>query len=88
MITKEKKLEIIEEYKIKEGDTGSAQVQIALLTYKINDLNEHLKVHKKDHHSRLGLLKMVGQRKNLSRFLQNKDIEEYRALIAKLGLRR
>ncbi|MBI9012791.1 MAG: 30S ribosomal protein S15 [Clostridiales bacterium] len=88
MITKEKKLEIIEEYKTKEGDTGSAQVQIALLTYKINDLNEHLKVHKKDHHSRLGLLKMVGQRKNLSRFLQAKDIEEYRALIAKLGLRR
>ena len=88
MITKEKKLEIIEEYKTKEGDTGSAQVQIALLTYKINDLNEHLKVHKKDHHSRLGLLKMVGKRKNLSRFLQNKDIEEYRALIAKLGLRR
>jgi len=88
MITKEKKLEIIEEYKTKEGDTGSAQVQIALLTYKINDLNEHLKVHKKDHHSRLGLLKMVGKRKNLSRFLQDNDIEEYRALIAKLGLRR
>jgi len=88
MITKEKKLEIIEDYQVKAGDTGSAQVQIAVLTYKINDLNEHLKVHKKDHHSRLGLLKMVGKRKNLSRFLQNKDIEAYRALIAKLGLRR
>lgn len=88
MITKEKKLEIIKEYATKEGDTGSAEVQIAILTYKINDLNEHLKVHKKDHHSRLGLLKMVGQRRNLSRYLQNKDIERYRALIAKLGLRR
>lgn len=88
MITKEKKLEIIEEYKTKEGDTGSAEVQIALLTFKINDLNEHLKVHKKDHHSRAGLLKMVGQRRNLQRYLQNKDIEKYRALIAKLGLRR
>lgn len=88
MITKEKKLEIIEEYKTKEGDTGSAEVQIALLTYKINDLNEHLKVHKKDHHSRLGLLKMVGQRKNLQRYLMNKDIVRYRELIAKLGLRR
>jgi small subunit ribosomal protein S15 len=88
MITKENKLEIIEEYKMQEGDTGSAEVQIALLTFKINDLNEHLKVHKKDHHSRLGLLKMVGQRKNLQRYLQNKDIIRYRALIAKLGLRR
>lgn len=88
MITKEKKLEIIEKYQTKEGDTGSAEVQIALLTYKINDLNEHLKVHKKDHHSRLGLLKMVGQRKNLSRYLQKKDINKYRELIADLGLRR
>lgn len=88
MITKEKKLEIIEEYKTKEGDTGSPEVQIAVLTYKINDLNEHLKIHKKDHHSRLGLLKMVGKRRNLSRYLQAKDIERYRTLIARLGLRR
>lgn len=88
MITKEKKLEIIEEYKTKEGDTGSAEVQIAILTFKINDLNEHLKVHKKDHHSRRGLLKMVGQRKNLLKYLTNKDINRYRELIARLGLRR
>lgn len=88
MITKEKKLEIINEYKTKEGDTGSPEVQIAILTYKINDLNEHLKVHKKDHHSRRGLLKMVGQRKNLLKYLTNKDIERYRTIIARLGLRR
>lgn len=88
MITKEKKLEIIEEYKTKEGDTGSPEVQIALLTYKINDLNEHLKVHKKDHHSRRGLLKMVGQRKNLLKYIAGTDIERYRNLIARLGLRR
>jgi small subunit ribosomal protein S15 len=88
MITKEKKLEIINEYKTKEGDTGSPEVQIAILTYKINDLNEHLKVHKKDHHSRRGLLKMVGQRKNLLKYLTNKDIERYRSIIARLGLRR
>lgn len=88
MITKERKLEIIEKYQTKPGDTGSTEVQIALLTYKINDLNEHLKVHKKDHHSRKGLLKMVGQRRNLSRYLQKKDINKYRELIADLGLRR
>jgi small subunit ribosomal protein S15 len=88
MITKEKKLEIINEYKTQEGDTGSPEVQIAILTYKINDLNEHLKVHKKDHHSRRGLLKMVGQRKNLLKYLTNKDIERYRTIIARLGLRR
>ncbi len=88
MITKEKKQEIIKEYQTKEGDTGSADVQIALLTYRINDLNEHLKVHKKDHHSRLGLLKMVGQRRNLLRYVQTNDINHYRELIARLGLRR
>lgn len=88
MITKEKKLEIIDEYKTKEGDTGSTEVQVALLTYKINDLNEHLKVHKKDHHSRRGLLKMVGQRRNLLRYIEKNDVEGYRELIARLGLRR
>ena len=88
MITKEKKLEIIEEYKTKEGDTGSTEVQVALLTYKINDLNEHLKIHKKDHHSRRGLLKMVGQRRNLLRYIENNNIEGYRTLIGRLGLRR
>lgn len=87
MITKEKKLEIIEEFKTKEGDTGSADVQIALLTFKINDLNEHLKVHKKDHHSRRGLLKMVGQRRSLMKYVAKTDVERYRALMAKLGLR-
>ena len=65
MITKEMKQQIIKDYQLKEGDTGSPEVQIAVLTYRINDLNEHLKVHKKDHHSRRGLLKMVGQRRNL-----------------------
>jgi len=88
MITKEKKLEIIEEFKTKEGDTGSAEVQVALLTYKINDLNEHLKVHKKDHHSRAGLLKMVGQRRNLLAYVKGKDVNRYRELISRLGLRR
>lgn len=87
MITTEKKAEIIKEYQIKEGDTGSPEVQVAILTYRINDLNEHLKVHKKDHHSRRGLLKMVGHRRNLLVYLYNKDIERYRALIKKLGIR-
>lgn len=73
MITTEKKAEIIKEYQLKEGDTGSPEVQIAILTYRINDLNEHLKVHKKDHHSRRGLLKMVGQRRNLLNYLKEKD---------------
>ena len=78
MITTEKKAEIIKEYQLKEGDTGSPEVQIAILTYRINDLNEHLKVHKKDHHSRRGLLKMVGQRRNLLNYLKEKDLERYR----------
>ena len=88
MITQEKKSEIINEYKTKEGDTGSTEVQVAILTYRINDLNEHLKIHKKDHHSRRGLLKMVGQRRNLLNYLREKDIERYRELVARLGLRK
>lgn len=88
MIDQAKKLEIIKEYQTKEGDAGSPEVQVAILTYRINDLNEHLKIHKKDHHSRRGLLKMVGQRRNLLNYLKNKDIERYRNLIARLGLRK
>ena len=88
MITKEIKEQIIKDYQLKEGDTGSPEVQVALLTYRINDLNEHLKVHKKDHHSRRGLLKMVGQRRNLLAYLKDNDLERYRTLIARLGLRK
>jgi len=87
-ITKERKNELISEYKIHESDTGSPEVQIAVLTEEINKLNEHLKVHKKDHHSRRGLLKMVGKRRNLLTYLRNKDVQRYRVLINKLGLRR
>ncbi len=87
-LSTQEKQDIIKEYQTKEGDTGSPEVQIALLTHRINKLNEHLKEHKKDYHSRRGLLKMVGQRRNLQRYLENKDIERYRALIQKLGLRR
>ena len=75
MITKEMKSQIMKEYATKEGDTGSPEVQIAVLTYRINDLNEHLKVHKKDHHSRRGLLKMVGQRRNMLAYLKENDLE-------------
>lgn len=82
------KQEVIKEYALKEGDTGSPEVQIALLTNRINHLNEHLKVHKKDHHSRRGLLKMVGQRRGLLNYLMKIDIERYRAIIEKLGLRK
>ncbi|CDA92153.1 MAG: 30S ribosomal protein S15 [Firmicutes bacterium] len=88
MITKEMKQQIIKDYQLKEGDTGSPEVQIAILTYRINDLNEHLKIHKKDHHSRRGLLKMVGQRRNMLAYLKKNDLERYRALIARLGLRK
>jgi len=88
MIDQIKKAEIIKEYQLKEGDTGSPDVQIAILTYRINDLNEHLKIHKKDHHSRRGLLKMVGQRRNLLNYLKDSDLERYRNLIARLGLRK
>lgn len=84
----DKKREIISEYKTHEGDTGSPEVQIAMLTYRINELNSHLKEHKKDHHSRRGLLKMVGHRRNLLNYLKNKDITRYRKLIERLGLRR
>lgn len=85
---KVKKQEIINQYKLHEGDTGSPEVQIAILTDRINHLNEHLKMHKKDHHSRRGLLKMVGQRRGLLNYLKDKDIERYRTIIAKLDIRR
>lgn len=88
MITKEKKAEIVSEYAAKAGDTGSPEVQIAILTARINDLNEHLKTHAKDHHSRRGLLKMVGKRRNLLNYLKEADIERYRTLINRLGLRK
>ena len=88
MISKEKKAAIIAEYGRKPGDTGSPEVQIAILTARITELTEHLKVNQKDHHSRRGLLKMVGQRRNLLNYLKNKDIERYRNLIARLGLRK
>ena len=88
MITQAQKTEIIKEYATHEGDTGSPEVQVAILTYRINDLNEHLKIHKKDHHSRRGLLKMVGQRRNLLAYLMAKVLERYRTLIARLGLRK
>ncbi|GAB7024170.1 30S ribosomal protein S15 [Salidesulfovibrio brasiliensis] len=79
---------IIDEYKTHEGDTGSPEVQVALLTQRITYLTEHFKTHKKDYHSRTGLLKLVGQRRKLLKYLQNKDIERYRNLIARLGLRK
>ena len=87
-MTQAEKTAIMQEYALHEGDTGSPEVQIAVLTKRINDLTEHLKVHKKDHHSRRGLLKMVGQRRGLLEYLKKKDIERYRALIEKLGLRK
>ncbi len=87
-ITQERKNELINEYKVHETDTGSPEVQIAVLTEQINNLNEHLRTHKKDHHSRRGLLKMVGKRRNLLTYLRNKDVQRYRVLINKLGLRR
>ena len=85
---KDRKQSIITEYATHEGDTGSAEVQIALLTERINHLNDHLKVNPNDNHSRRGLLKMVGKRKGLLDYLKQKDLEGYRALIAKLGLRK
>ncbi len=88
MMRKEQKTEVIQTHKLHDKDTGSPEVQIAVLTKRINDLNEHLKIHKKDHHSRRGLLKMVGHRRNLLGYLQRNDIERYRAIIAKLGLRK
>ncbi len=87
-IKPERKTEIINEYKVHETDTGSPEVQIAVLTEDINNLNDHLRVHTRDHHSRRGLLTMVGQRRNLLTYLRNKDVVRYRDLIEKLGLRR
>lgn len=84
---KEEKMQIIDEYKTHEGDTGSPEVQIAILTHRISSLTEHLKEHKKDHHSRRGLFKMIGQRRGLLKYLQKKDIERYRTLIEKLKIR-
>ena len=88
MIRKEEKTAVIEANKTHENDTGSPEVQVAILTARIQQLTEHLKVHKHDNHSRRGLLKMVGKRRKLLDYLAKKDIERYRALIAKLGLRR
>jgi small subunit ribosomal protein S15 len=87
-LTQERKQQLIEEFRVHESDTGSPEVQVAILTEKINYLNEHLREHKKDHHSRRGLLKMVGQRRNLLTYLKNLDVTRYRNLINKLGLRR
>ena len=88
MISKEKKAAIIAEYGRKPGDTGSPEVQVAVLTARIQELTEHLQTHHKDHHSRRGLLKMVGQRRGLLAYLKKKDLEGYRALIEKLGIRK
>ncbi|ETS93396.1 MULTISPECIES: 30S ribosomal protein S15 [Veillonella] len=88
MLTTEAKLAIIKEYATHEGDTGSPEVQIAILTSRIQYLTEHLKEHKKDHHSRRGLLKLVGQRRNMLDYLRRKDIERYRSILERLGLRK
>lgn len=87
-LSAEKKREIIDKFKIHENDTGSAEVQIAILTERINQLTEHLKVHKKDHHSRRGLLKMVGQRRALLNYLRDNDFNRYRVILGKLELRK
>ena len=87
-LTKEKKTEIIKKYQLEANDTGSVEVQVALLTERINDLNEHLKVHIHDYHSNRGLLKMVGQRKSLLNYLAKTDVQRYRELVKKLGLRK
>lgn len=88
MLTKDKKDKIIEEYKIKDSDTGSPEVQVALLTTRINELTEHLKSHPKDHSSRRGLLKMVGTRSSLLKYVRKNDVERYRTIISRLGLRK
>lgn len=88
MLTTEAKLAVIKEYATHEGDTGSPEVQVAILTSRITYLTEHLKEHKKDHHSRRGLLKLVGKRRNMLDYLRRKDIERYRSLIERLGLRK
>ena len=87
-LTKEAKTQIIQEHARTAGDTGSAEVQIAVLTKRISDLTDHLKLHKQDHHSRRGLLMLVGRRRRLLEYLKREDIERYRAIVAKLGLRR
>jgi len=87
-LTQDRKLEIIESFRQHDGDTGSPEVQVALLTERINTLNEHLKVHRKDHHSRRGLLMMVGKRRRLLNYLKKESPERYQALIERLGLRR
>lgn len=87
-ISQERKHELINEYKTHENDTGSAEIQIAILTEEINNLNNHLRTHKKDHHSRRGLYKMVGTRRRLLKYLRENDVQRYRDLISKLGLRR
>ncbi len=88
MLTKEQKQAIVKEYARFEGDTGSVEVQVALLTHQINNLTEHLKVHKKDFHSNRGLLKMVGKRKNFMNYLKRTDVNRYRELVKRLGLRK
>ncbi len=88
MLASEKKSEIIENYKTHDGDTGSPEVQVALLTERITYLTEHFKVHKGDHHSRRGLLKMVGQRRRLLDYVKRKDVDRYKSIIKRLGLRR
>ncbi len=87
-LTSETKKSIVEEYRVKDGDTGSCEVQVALLTHEILELNKHLLIHKHDYHSRRGLLKKVGHRRNLLKYLAKKDVKRYRDLIEKLGLRR
>jgi small subunit ribosomal protein S15 len=87
-LTKDKKQELIQRYGRADGDTGSPEVQVALLTARINELTEHLREHKKDHHSRRGLLMLVGQRRRLLNYLNRRDVERYRGLVQELGLRR
>jgi small subunit ribosomal protein S15 len=87
-LVKEKKLDLIEKFRIHDNDSGSPEVQVAILTERINHLNEHLKIHKKDHHSRRGLLMMVGHRRRLLNYLLHTNIESYRGVVEKLGLRR
>ena len=88
MLTKQEKEKVIDDFEIHEGDTGSPEVQIALLTRRINDLTEHLKTHRKDHSSRRGLLKMVGTRSALLKYVRNQDVKRYRGIISRLGLRK
>ncbi len=87
-LTKEKKSELIGKHGRADGDTGSAEVQVALITERVNELTEHLRTHPKDHHSRRGLLMLVGKRRRMLRYLERRDLERYRALVAELGLRR